>query len=292
MGVIELLDSIFLQTLINGLLLGALYALIAMGLTLIFGVMRIINLAHGEFTILGAYATYWTCVILGVNPMLSLVVSVPLGALLGLIVYFALTRRIVYAPELTSLLVFFGLSMILQNIMLLLWKADIRGLPTTYPSIVLGGITIIGDRLIAAITALIVSLILLLFLKYSYLGRAIRAVVQDFEAAPLVGINVHVIYALSMCIGLALTSAGGSLLALTTPFTPYVSGVYTLYSFLVVVLGGLGNPIGSLLGGLIVGVAISFTATYWLAGISPTVAFVLLVLILLFKPEGIFSRRR
>jgi branched-subunit amino acid ABC-type transport system permease component len=283
---------IFLQTLINGLLLGALYALIAMGLTLIFGVMRIINLAHGEFTILGAYTTYWTCMILGIHPLLSLTVSILLGVLLGLLTYFTLTKRIVYAPELTTLLAFFGLSMILQNLMLLLWKADIRGLPTTYPSIVVGGITIIGDRLVAAITALIVSFTLLLFLRYSYLGRAIRAVVQDFEVAPLIGINVHRIYALSMCIGLALTSAGGSLLALTTPFTPYVSGIYTLYSFLVVVLGGLGNPIGSLVGGLIVGVAISFTATYWIAGISPTIAFVLLVLILLLKPEGILSRRR
>lgn len=287
-----MLGSLFIQALINGLLLGSLYALTAMGLTMIFGVMRIINVAHGEFTILGAYIAYWMCIIFGLHPLISLLTSIPLAILLGLFIYAILVRKIVNAPELTSLLVFFGLSMILQNLMLLLWKADIRGLPTTFPSIEIGDISIIGDRLIAAVTALAVSLTLLLFLKYTYLGRAIRAVVQDPEVVPLMGVSVHRMYAVSMSVGIVLTMVGGALLALTTPFTPYVSGMYTLYSFLIVVLGGLGNPLGSLLGGLIVGVAISYTATYWMAGISPTVAFILLVLILIFKPEGVFSRRR
>jgi len=183
--------------------------------------------------------------------------------------------------------------MILQNLMLTYWTADVRGLPILYPSINIGPVTIVGDRLIAsAYSNLFYQLSLLVLLKYTYFGRSIRAVVQDADAAMLMGVNVNYIYAMSMRIGITLTFLGGILIALTTPFTPYQGGIYTLYSFLIVVLGGLGNPLGSLFGGLLIGIIESYTATYWSSGISPAVAFLLLLLVLIIKPEGIFSRRR
>jgi branched-chain amino acid transport system permease protein len=168
----------------------------------------------------------------------------------------------------------------------------VRGLPILYASINIGSITIVGDRLIASVIAIILSTFLLILLKYTYFGRSIRAVVQDTDAAMLMGVNVNYIYAMSMSIGIILTFLGGILIALTTPFTPYQGGIYTLYSFLIVVLGGLGNPLGSLFGGLLIGIIESYTATYWSSGISPAVAFLLLLLVLIIKPEGIFSRRR
>ncbi|MEM3833457.1 MAG: branched-chain amino acid ABC transporter permease [Thermoprotei archaeon] len=286
------IDVVFLQTLVNGLLQGAIYGLVALGLTLIWGVMRVINLAHGEFIILGAYTAFWMFTLYNLQPLASLLIGIPLGFVIGMTIYIGLVKRVVNGPELSSLLVFFGLSMIIQNLMLTYWTADVRGLPILYSSINIGSITLVGDRLIASSVAGILSVFLLVLLKYTYFGRAIRAVVQDTDAAMLMGVNVNYIYAMSMSIGIILTFLGGILIALTTPFTPYQSGIYTLYSFLVVVLGGLGNPLGSLFGGILIGIIESYTATYWSSGLSPAVAFVLLILILIVKPEGIFSRRR
>jgi branched-chain amino acid transport system permease protein len=285
-------DIVFLQTLVNGLLQGSIYGLVALGLTLIWGVMRVINLAHGEFIILGAYTAFWMFTLYSLQPLISLLIGIPLGFLIGIVIYVGLVKRVVNGPELSSLLVFFGLSMILQNLMLTYWTADVRGLPILYASINIGSITIVGDRLIASVIAIILSTFLLILLKYTYFGRSIRAVVQDTDAAMLMGVNVNYIYAMSMSIGIILTFLGGILIALTTPFTPYQGGIYTLYSFLIVVLGGLGNPLGSLFGGLLIGIIESYTATYWSSGISPAVAFLLLLLVLIIKPEGIFSRRR
>jgi len=286
------IDIVFLHTLVNGLLQGSIYGLVALGLTLIWGVMRVINLAHGEFIILGAYTAFWMFTLYSLQPLISLLIGIPLGFLIGIVIYVGLVKRVVNGPELSSLLVFFGLSMILQNLMLTYWTADVRGLPILYASINIGSITIVGDRLIASVIAIILSTFLLILLKYTYFGRSIRAVVQDTDAAMLMGVNVNYIYAMSMSIGIILTFLGGILIALTTPFTPYQGGIYTLYSFLIVVLGGLGNPLGSLFGGLLIGIIESYTATYWSSGISPAVAFLLLLLVLIIKPEGIFSRRR
>jgi len=286
------IDIVFLQTLVNGLLQGSIYGLVALGLTLIWGVMRVINLAHGEFIILGAYTAFWMFTLYSLQPLISLLIGIPLGFLIGIVIYVGLVKRVVNGPELSSLLVFFGLSMILQNLMLTYWTADVRGLPILYASINIGSITIVGDRLMASVIAIILSTFLLILLKYTYFGRSIRAVVQDTDAAMLMGVNVNYIYAMSMSIGIILTFLGGILIALTTPFTPYQGGIYTLYSFLIVVLGGLGNPLGSLFGGLLIGIIESYTATYWSSGISPAVAFLLLLLVLIIKPEGIFSRRR
>jgi branched-subunit amino acid ABC-type transport system permease component len=285
-------DIVFLQALVNGLLQGFIYGLVALGLTLIWGVTRIINIAHGELVIIGAYTAFWMFVLYGLHPLISLLIGIPLGFLIGIIIYITLVKKVVNGPELSSLLVFFGLSMILQNLMLTYWTADVRGLPILYPSINIGPVTIVGDRLIASALASILSISLLVLLKYTYFGRSIRAVVQDADAAMLMGVNVNYIYAMSMGIGITLTFLGGVLIALTTPFTPYLGGTYTLYSFLVVVLGSMGNPVGSLFGGLLIGIIESYTATYWSSGLSPAVAFLLLLLVLIVKPEGIFSWRR
>lgn len=283
--------QILIQALINGFLSGSIYGLIALGLTLIWGVMRIINIAHGSLAILGAYIAYWLFVIYSMNPLFSLIVGLPLGFLIGLVIYFSFVRPIIKAPELSSLLVLFGLSLIIENLMLIYWKPDVRGLPILYSSYTISNITIIGDRLIASVTAIITAILLLAFLRFTYLGKSIRATVQDDEAASLMGVNVNRIYAISMGIGVALTVLGGALIALTTPFTPYLSGIYTLYAFSVVVIGGLGNPLGTFFGGIIIGEAESLTATYYSTGISPAIAFIILVIVLIIRPTGIFSKR-
>ncbi len=283
--------QILIQALINGFLSGSIYGLIALGLTLIWGVMRIINIAHGTLTILGAYIAFWMFVIYKMNPLSSLIIGLPLGFLIGLLIYFSLVKRVVKAPELSSLLVLFGLALMIENLMLVYWTADIRGLPILYPSYSISNITIIGDRLIASITAIIITISLLIFLKFTYLGRSIRATVQDDEAASLMGISVNRIYAISMGIGVMLTILGGTLIALTTPFTPYLGNIYTLYAFSVVVIGGLGNPLGTFLGGIIIGEAESLTGTYYSTGVSPAIAFIILVIVLIIRPTGIFSKR-
>jgi branched-chain amino acid transport system permease protein len=284
--------EILVQILLNGFFAGSIYGLMALGLMIIWGVLRIINLAHGALVILGAYAAFWLFRLYGLNPFYSLPLVLLIGFLLGLSIHYSLVKPVLKAPELSSLLVFFGLSLIIVNLMLIYWTANVRGLPILYPSYNVGSVTVIGDRLLASVTAIVATALLIVFLQFTHLGRSIRATVQDDEAASLMGVNVNRIYAITMGIGVLLTSLGGALIALTTPFTPYTSDIYALYAFAVVVIGGLGNPLGTLLGGIIIGEAENLTAAYYSPGMAPAVAFILLVLVLALRPRGLLSRRR
>ena len=279
------------QTIINGLFIGFLFGLAGMGLTLIFGIMRLLNFAHGAMIMLGAYTAFWLFILYSMNPLVAILIGTIVGLVFGVVLYRILVNRLVRAPMLASLLALFGVSMILENSMLNLWSPNPRSIPVDYPTLSVGLVTISGSRVLVSIVAIAASILLLATLRWTYFGRIIRATVQDSRAATLMGVDVNRVYTLGFSIGIALTFLSGGLLALIYPFEPFGGLQYALYSFVVVVLGTLGNPAGCLFAGLIIGLIHSFTGSYWTLNMSPAVAYLILVLTFLFRPGGIMAGR-
>ncbi|HYB42147.1 MAG TPA: branched-chain amino acid ABC transporter permease [Candidatus Methylomirabilis sp.] len=282
------------QTVINGVLQGGVYAAAAVGLSLVFGVSGILNAAHGELIMLGAFATYWLFTLCHVDPLLTLPISFALlGALGWLLQYFVLNRTL-GKPLLLSLLVTFGISLILVNAALRLWSADYRMMRVPYldHSLIVGPFIVPLARLVACAAGVAMVAGLSWLLGSTALGRMIRATAQDWEMARLVGVNPRQIYALTFGIGAGISGMAGSLVAFYTPVEPNMGLTYTLFAFAVVVLGGLGYTAGVVWGGLALGVAQALTETYLEAGLSLLVAFLLLYLILRFMPAGIMGKGR
>mgnify|MGYP005851734557 CR=1 FL=1 len=279
------------QNLVNGLFMGGLYALTASGLTLIFGVMRVINIAHGEFLMLGAYISFFLFDLYGIHPLFSLPIAMAILFALGLITQRVLIHRVVGAPELASLLLCFGLSILIVNLALYLFKADYRSIPVLSGSLPLWGLSLSEARLVAFLIALSLSVTMFAFLKFTRLGKAIRAVSQNREAALTCNIDVRKIDMLAFGIGVGLVAASGALFSFVQTIYPGMGGVYTLKSFFVIVLGGMGNFVGAFMGGLILGL-IEAVATI---GISPQAAealtYLLLIVILLARPMGLLGVR-
>jgi branched-chain amino acid transport system permease protein len=280
---------ILAQGLISGILQGGVYALTALGLTLIFGVMRIINIAHGTVLMIGAYLTYWLFTLYGLNPFLSLLASIPAAFLLGALLQRALIRPVIGAPELTALLVTFGISIILTNLALYIWAPDVRTVSFLSGSLRLGELAFSTPRTVASVSALGITAAALLFLKYSRTGKAIRATAQHREVAKVCGIDVQRIDLITFGLGSALAAAAGSLVSFMFAIYPEMGPLYTLKAFSVVILGGLGSSLGALLGGLVLGVAESYASIFFNAQIAEAVAYVLLVLILLVRPQGLLG---
>jgi branched-subunit amino acid ABC-type transport system permease component len=283
--------ELLIQTIINGLFIGFLFGLAGMGLTLIFGIMKLLNFAQGPMIMLGAYGAFWVYVLLSVDPMLGILMTAIFGLILGALLYRGLLFKLVQAPALASLLVLFGVSMILENTMLNLWSPNPRSIPIDYPTFSFGLVTISGARLIVSAVAILASMLLMVTMKWTTFGRIIRATVQDRKAATLMGVDVTNVYMVGSSIGIGLTLLSGGLLALIYPFEPFGGLQYSLYSFVVVVLGTLGNPLGCLLAGLIIGLLHSFTGSYWTLNMSPAVAYLILVLTFLFRPGGLMAGR-
>jgi len=283
--------ELLIQTIINGLFIGFLFGLAGMGLTLIFGIMKLLNFAQGPMIMLGAYGAFWVYVLLSVDPMLGILMTAIFGLILGALLYRGLLFKLVQAPALASLLVLFGVSMILENTMLNLWSPNPRSIPIDYPTFSFGLVTISGARLIVSAVAILASMLLMVTMKWTTFGRIIRATVQDRKAATLMGVDVTNVYMVGSSIGIGLTLLSGGLLALIYPFEPFGGLQYSLYSFVVVVLGTLGNPLGCLLAGLIIGLLHSFTGSYWTLNMSPAVAYMILVLTFLFRPGGLMAGR-
>jgi branched-chain amino acid transport system permease protein len=286
------------ETTVNGLLIGGVYGLAALGLSLIWGVMKVVNLAHGVFIMLGAYLGYGMYHVLGLNPLFSMLLAVPIGAGMGIILYRYLINRILEVAtneleqEMMCLLFTFGISMIIYGAALNIWGSDLRGVPTLMPTIFLADIAIPSSRLIAFIAALVLGGLLYLFLKKTMIGKAIRAVTQNRNYVMLDGIDPVKIFQISFSIGLTYALMAGVVISLTYPVTPIMGVYYLLKCFTVVVLGGLGNPIGAFLGGLILGLAESYTSLFATYALSPAVAFITLLLILIFRPGGILGTLR
>ncbi len=283
----------FTQVLINGLLKGGLYALMAMGMSLIWGVMNIINIAHGSFIMLGAYATYWLFSQFGVDPFVSLPLSMAIMFFLGWLVQKYLINFVVQADIFITLLLTFGIELLINNLALLFWTADVRKVNVSYGAgnFQLLGTTVPAVRLAAFVLALIISAILFYIMNRSRLGRSIRATSQELDAAKLAGVKVGNIYAITFGIGTALAAAAGTLWSILFPIDPTMGGILTLKSFVVTIIGGLGTMLGPLIGGLILGV-VEAVGTNWLGSTYENlISFSIFLLVLIFMPKGILGGR-
>ena len=285
------------QNLVFGLFVGSLYGIAAVGLSLVFGVMRVLNVAHGELLMIGGYVSFWLFTIVGVDPFLSLLVCVPVLFLLGLILEKGLFGRVTRLDEETkiknSLLISFGLTLILQNLAIQLWTADERSIRPTYAGT---GATVLGvvlpfTRVADLLVALLAILVLHLFLRRTYIGKAIRATAEDWEAATLAGIDVRRTYLVTFALGTALAGAAGSLVSVGYSITPTIGLAWTLKALVVVVLAGLGSIFGAFAAGLLLGVAESLSVFAIGAAYREVVGLVMFLLVLLLRPQGLFGRR-
>jgi branched-chain amino acid transport system permease protein len=279
------------QVVLSGLLAGSIYALVALGLGLIFGVMRVLNVAHGPLMMLGAYTTFWLFHWLGLNPYLSLLVTMPLLFLVGVGLQRLLVRRVVDAPELSSLLLTFGVSIALVNLAQLAFTSDLRSVEFLTGSFIVGPFALSKSRLLACAFAILITAAAFVFLKSTRLGKAVRAVSQSREVAQVCGIDVQRIHLLAFGLGTALAAAGGTLVAVMVAIQPEMGQVYTFKSFLVIVLGGAGNYPGALLGGLFLGLVEQLASLFLTTQVNEAIAYVLLVVILLIRPTGLLKGR-
>jgi branched-subunit amino acid ABC-type transport system permease component len=278
-----------LRFLVDGLLIGFVYGIAAMGLTLIWGVMNVINLAHGPIIALGMFGVYLLFINLGMHPYLTLFLVAGGGLLLGMLIYVIAIHRVINAPHLSTLLATFAVNMIIIGVGTAAFSTTPRNVNFSLGSIQLGPVTILGTRVVAALVAIAVTAGLYLFLYRTRPGKYIRAVANNRTAAELMGIPSSRVLALSFGIGTMLAAIAGGLVATFFPFTILAGGTYELKSFVIGVLGGLGNPLGALIGGLLLGmlegVIPYFMKTTWV----PVIEFVLFVVILLVRPSGLLG---
>jgi branched-chain amino acid transport system permease protein len=280
-----------LQVVISGVLLGAVYALLAIGLNLIFGVMRVINVAHGDLMMLGAYGTYWLFTLWGVNPIVSLVIVLPLMCALGVLLQRTLIDRVVGQPLLISLLLTFGLSTFLTGAALNLWTSNYRSVAAYSGSIQLAGLALSIPRLIAFVVALAITGVVWYFLRSARLGKAVRATSQNADVALVCGIDVARIRLLTFGLGTALAGAAGSLLAIIYAVYPEMGRAFLMKAFAIIVLGGLGSFGGAFLGALALGVAETLAAYAWNTQIAEAVAYAIFIGVLFVRPSGLFGVR-
>src|SRR4051812_9518234 len=283
---------IYLQLLIDGILLGGLYAVMAMGFSVVWGVMNIINLAHGSMIIMGAYITYWLWRDTGMDPFLTLPISAFAMFCFGFLVQKWLLNRVVAASVFLSLILTFGLDMVIRNFHIHFFEVDPRSVSTSYSSksFEIWGIHIAYTRLAVFVVAVLLTLLLLAVMNRTKIGNAIKATSFDTEAAGLVGMNTFRVYAVTFGIGAALAGMAGSLITVVQAFQPEYSIPYTTTAFVVVVLGGLGSIGGALAGGIVLGVAEDFTS-YWKPGYKELVSFGLLLAVLLLRRRGLFGKQ-
>lgn len=285
--------EIFFQTLINGLFTGGIYALVSIGLTLIYGVMVIVNFAHGEFLTLGIYIAYWAFTLLGLDPYLSIPIALILVSILGALIQRGLVQQVLDAHPLNQIILLVGVSTLLMGLMQFFFGAEPKTMHVSYETevIKLFGLRMAIPRLIAFLASMFISVGLYIFLKYTRLGKAIRAVSQSRRAAKLVGINVNYIYMLTFAIGTAITAVAGVLLSPNHRMIPTMGQTYSVIAFVVVVLGTMGNFVGAFLGGLIIGVVEAYAGFYLGGDVKIIASMMIFILILLFKPSGLFGRK-
>jgi branched-chain amino acid transport system permease protein len=282
-----------LQIVANGLLLGGLYALLAVGLTLIFGVLRVVNFAHAEFMMLGMFGTYWLWRLGGIDPYLAVLLVVPIIFALGILVDRLIIQRTIGKPEVTVVFATLGLSILMQNAALTAWSADIRSVTTPYSAMVvtLAGIRISVAMAISFVVALLAALGLWLFLTRTLYGKAIQATAQNREAAALMGIDVRRVYMWTFATAVAAAGAMGGLIAPLFSLYPRVGTGYIVTIFVIVVLGGLGSVPGAVLAALVIGlteaIAGYLVGTAW----AELATFLIFLAVLIARPQGFFGRR-
>jgi branched-chain amino acid transport system permease protein len=283
---------LLLTPIMMGILLGGLYAIVALGLSLVFGVVKEINIAHGDLVILGSYFGYVAMTAMGIDPILSLLIGMPLLFGIGFVIQKYLLNRAFRISTDAVLIIAFALSIILENTFLKVWSPMSRGLTTSYSleSISTGSIRFPVSYLLDFIAAVVVMVLLREFLKRTYLGIAIRAAAQDRKAAHLIGINTDQVFALTFAIAMAVAAIAGVFLGLTFPFTPASGMSFLIIAFGVVVLGGLGSIAGTFVGGIIFGLAQTLGGHLFGVATQMLVAYTLVIVILAVIPRGIFGR--
>jgi branched-chain amino acid transport system permease protein len=277
---------------VGGLMQGGVYAMFAVGLTLIFGVMRIINAAHGEMVMMGAYLT-WVCFFyLGIDPLLSLVLTLPVAFLFGVAVQKLLLNAAVGAPELTGLLITFGLGLVMIYTAELIFTTDFRTIPYAPGTVRLTSTIAVGqNRLISFVMAIVISTVVYLFLKLTRLGKAVRATALNAEVALVCGINVRRIYLVTTGLAAALATAGGALVSIQFGFNPETGVVYTLQAFAIIILGGRGHYVGALIGGVMLAVLENLVSLMVPNGTAMVelAAYGLMIAVLLIRPGGLMG---
>jgi branched-chain amino acid transport system permease protein len=284
--------NLLLTSLPDGILLGFVYGVAAMGLTLIWGVMNVINLSHGAIIALGMFGTFILFFQNGINPYIGLFVVATLGLLLGILIYFVAVNRVINAPHLSALLATFSVNMIIIGIGTAYFTTSPYNVDFSMGSFQIGSTIVLGTRLIAALFAILFSGGLYLFLYRTRPGKFVRAVTNNRAAAELMGVPSTRILALSFGLGTMLAAVSGALIATFFPFNILSGGGYQLKSFVIGVLGGLGNPIGALIGGLILGTLEGIIPAYLESTWVPVIEFGLFVVIILIRPSGLFGAKR
>jgi len=287
----------FLDIMVGGILWGALYSLISMGINLQFGVIRIMNIANGEFLMLGAYITYFSCLLFGFDPLFSLLISGSILFILGILIHMGLFNLLFRMSKtidelvFKSLLVSFGLSFVIQNMAMVLWTSDPRGpLPYLSFSINIGGAFFALNRVIIAVASLIINLIMCIFFRFTRIGLAIRAVVEEPSGAQLVGVNIFRVHILSFGLGALLSGCGGTFLSILYSIDPFIGPHYLTIALVVMMLGGVGSFMGNLVGGIFLGYASYITMRVIHPSLTLAAIYTLLTLVILIKPEGLFKR--
>jgi branched-chain amino acid transport system permease protein len=286
--------AVFLQSVLSGILIGGIYALIGTGLTLIFGVMRVINFAQGELVMVGMYLTFFLFKGLGMDPFVSVIVTIPALFLLGAFLQRTLIDRALDAPQQNQILLTIGIGLVLSNAAMISFTSDYRILTTTYSSasVAVGPVHLSTPLVYCFGITLLLTAALYWFLSSTETGRAIRATAQDRDAAQLMGVNVRKMGLVAFGLGAGLAGAAGALIAPTYYIFPQVGSAFTLKAFVVVVLGGMGSVVGAALGGVLIGTAESLSAAYFGSGTKELTVYVIFLLVLLLKPSGLLGKSR
>ncbi len=286
-----------LQNLVFGVFIGSNYGVAAAGLSLVFGVLRVLNVAHGELLMLGGYTSFWLFNLLGVDPFISVVISGPVLLVLGLVLHrglFVFVERLEEETRIkNSLLVSFGLGLILQNLVQWAWTADERSVNTAYAggSLILFGLVFPYTRLASLALGCLAILLLDRLLQRTYLGKSIRATAEDWRAAALAGINIRRTYLITFAVGAALAGIAGSMVSIGSSIAPTLGAAWTLKALVVIVLAGMGNIVGAFAAGILLGAA-EAVSTYVFGSVwREVVGLVLFLLVLLVRPQGLFGRR-
>jgi branched-chain amino acid transport system permease protein len=277
----------YLQTLVNGIVLGALYACLAVGFSLVWGVLNVVNMLHGSLIVFGGYLTYFAWHSYSIHPLLALPAVALLLYIFGYLTQLVAINRVINQPVLTTLTLTFGLDLILYNFMTVYYTATPRRVTLDLGALDLGGIIIPVDRLLGMVLALLLTGLLYLVMRKSRVGRAIVAVRMDSAAAALMGIKVNRIYAVTFGIGALMAGATGTIFAMVYPVTTNLSGTYLGKAFVICVIGGLGSVQGALVGGIVLGIIESFAGQFFGPQHALTVGFVLMLILLVVKPTGL-----
>jgi len=282
-----------LQAVINGLLFGAVYATIGIGFSLVWGVMNIINVAHGSFIMVGAYLSYTLYAVAGVDPFLSIPVVMTVLFVMAYVIQRFMLNRVVRSSVFITLTFTFGLQILIANVCLLIWSADYRSVKLPYSSagFQIGGVVIPLVRLAIFAVALILTGLFYLFMRRTKTGIAINATALNFEGAKTVGIDVYNIYAITFGVSAALAGAAGCLISPIMSINPFVGGPMVAKAFVIAILGGLGSTIGALVGGMVLGLVETVGTVFIPSSYQELLGFSVLVLVLVFRPQGLLGKR-